>query len=256
MLTLKNKIKPNLVTYKTCLVTYFDILGFRALLAKAAAGHISRILRVLKEAARRDKETDTDFERLYENFSDLTVRSIVVSSIDCLRLRPSLLSYELKSVAKVQIELMQRERILIRGGMAIGPLVKSWGLVYGSSLVKAYELETKARNPRVIIDPTLVDLLNGKDQSAKWFGMSTLLASDDKHSYVNYLRYCWVHFKDSEDDLLEFLALHKRVIEDGLSEFSSEAHIRSKYRWLRRYHNHTLRMMQVPRDGLKDCLIT
>jgi hypothetical protein len=163
-----------------------------------------------------------------------------------------LLSYELESVAKVQIELIHREHILVRGGMASGPLVKSWGLVYGSALVKAYELETEARNPRIIIDPALVELMNGE---AGGFGMRHLVASDHKHSYVDYLRYCWEYFKDS-DDLLEFLALHKRVIEDGLSEFSSEAGIRSKYRWLKRYHNNTLRMMQVPPDDLKDCLIT
>src|SRR5208282_6288773 len=105
-------VRKRRVAYKTCLVTYFDILGFRSLLRSETAGRISRILRVVKESSRRDKESDRDFERLYESFSDLTLRSIVVSSTEFLRERSALLLYELESIAKVQIELIQRENIL------------------------------------------------------------------------------------------------------------------------------------------------
>jgi hypothetical protein len=63
----------------------------------------------------------------------------------------------------VQIELILREKILIRGGIAVGALVKSWGLVYGSALVKAYELEKTAKHPRVFIEDGLLDILQPRE---------------------------------------------------------------------------------------------
>jgi hypothetical protein len=245
-------IRKRRVAYKTCLATYFDILGFRGLLKSETAGRISRILRVVKESSRRDKESEHDFERLYENFSDLTLRSIVVSSIDFLRDRSALLLYELESIAKVQIELIQRENILVRGGIAIGPLVKSWGLVYGDALVKAYELETKAVHPRVLIHPELVQVLQDLSSEGNHdIEINQLVARDHGISYVDYLRYR-SRLTDWEEQA-EFFGLHKQLVEDGLAKFSSQPHIREKYLWLRRYHNS--RVPKVPLPEFEDLKI-
>jgi hypothetical protein len=239
-------IRKRPVAYKTCLVTYFDILGFRSLLKSETAGRISRILRVVKESSRRDKESEHDFDRLYESFSDLTLRSIVVSSPEFLLVRPELLLYELESIAKVQIELILREKILVRGGIAIGALVKSWGLVYGSALVKAYELEKTAKHPRVFIDDDLLDLLRQLSTPRGTYNseITQLVATDRHHSYVDYLRYRsrltdW-------DEQAKFFRKHKQVIEEGLARFSSNLHIRAKYRWLKRYHNSRVPMIPLP----------
>ena len=134
------------VSYKTWLVTYFDILGFRSLLKSETAGRISRILRVVKESSRRDKESERDFERLCESFADLTLRSIVVSSIEFLRDRSALLFYELESIAKVQIEVIQLENILVRGGLQLdrSSRVGGWSMVMRSS-----KLTNWRRRPRI-----------------------------------------------------------------------------------------------------------
>jgi len=233
------------VAYQTCLVTYFDILGFRSLLKSETAGRISRILRVVKESSRRDKETERDFDRLYESFSDLTLRSIVVSSPEFLLVRPGLLLYELESIAQVQIELIRRENILVRGGIAIGALVKSWGLVYGSALVKAYEMEKQAKHPRVLIDVHLLDVLRQlSTQGNHDLAVAQLVARDRHYSYVDYLRYrC--RLVDWEEQA-KFFRLHKQLIEQGLARFSSSPHIREKYEWLRRYHNSRVPMIPLP----------
>lgn len=245
-------IRKRRVAYKTCLVTYFDILGFRGLLKSETAGRISRILRVVKESSRRDKESERDFERLYESFSDLTLRSIVVSSVDFLRDRSGLLLYELESIATVQVELIQRENILVRGGIAIGPLVKSWGLVYGDALVKAYELEAKAIHPRVLIHPELVQVLQDLSNDGNHaLEINQLVAHDHGLSYVDYLRYRR-RLTDWEEQA-EFFRLHKQLIEDGLTKFSSHPHIRAKYQWLRRYHN--ARVPKIPLPKFEDSKI-
>src|SRR5580658_8239564 len=132
------------VTYITRLVTYIDILGFRHLLETKSAGEISAILRVFGEVINHDKEDEKDFDRLYESFSDLTIRAVTVSSLDYLSMNSAMLDYELESIARIQVALLSNHNILIRGGIACGPLVKSWDLVYGQGMVKAYEMEKLA----------------------------------------------------------------------------------------------------------------
>lgn len=240
-------LKPKKVQYKTSLVTYIDILGFRRLLQDKTAAEISRILRIVKTAARHDEETEADFDRLYEHFSDLTIRAVNVSSADYLLFRPSVLEYELQSIAKVQIELIQHHGILMRGGIAVGPLVKSWGLVYGAGMVKAYELETQAKHPRVILHDELVRIVEQLAEQDGWaysFG-DDLIAREGAFRFVHYLRYAWSHFKEP-DDLLDFLAQHKHVVELGLSRFASEPKVSAKFNWLKRYHNSTIRSMSLP----------
>jgi hypothetical protein len=244
-------VRKKRVEYRTCLVTYFDILGFSRLLATESAGRISRILRVFKESSRSDKDTERDFERLYESFSDLTLRSIVVSSPEYLLTRPALLLYELEGIAKVQIELIQREGILIRGGIAVGALVKSWGLVYGTALVKAYDLEKKATYPRVLIHPELVGVLEQlSSQGDHAREITQLVVKDRDLHYVDYLRYR-IRVTDWEEQA-EFFRLHKRLVEQGLVQFASHPRIRAKYRWLKRYHNSRVPAIPLPQfEGLK-----
>ncbi len=238
-------VRKTRVVYKTYLVTYFDIVGFRGLLRTETAGRISRILRVVKESSRRDKESEREFDRLYQSFSDLTLRSICVSSLEFLLERPGLLLYELESVAKVQIELMQREAILVRGGIATGSLVKSWGLVYGAGLVKAYELEEKATHPIVLIHPELVEVLRKLSRRPSYrLEINQLVARDRNRSYVDYLRYI-SRLTDWEGQA-KFLRLHKQLVEQGLARFSSQPKIRAKYKWLKGYHNSRVPAMPLP----------
>lgn len=232
--------KPKQVRYETCLVTYIDILGFRRLLQERRAGEISRILRIFKTVVNRDRGTETDFKRLYESFSDLTVRAVTVSSADYLLVRPSMLQYELESIAKIQIELLLHHGILIRGGIAIGSLVKSWGLVYGEGMVSAYELETQAKHPRVLIQDTLIQVADKLEEQNRGFLIKRLIASDGLLRFVDYLEFSTNHF-DNHDDLLDFLTTHKTFIEVRLKQFVAKPKIRAKYRWLKRYHNATIR---------------
>jgi len=182
----------------------------------------------------------------------LTLRSIVVSSIEFLRDRSELLFYELESIAKVQIELIQRENILVRGGIAIGALVKSWGLVYGDALVKAYELEEKATHPRVLIHPELVVLLRDLSSEGNHdIEINQLVARDHGLSYVDYLRYR-TRLTDWNEQA-EFFRLHKQLVEQGLAGFSSHPRIRAKYRWLKGYHNS--RVPKIPQPDFEDLKI-
>ncbi|BDA80200.1 hypothetical protein LPTSP3_g31300 [Leptospira kobayashii] len=56
--------------------------------------------------------------------------------------------------------------ILVRGGISIGPTFHQKGILYGSGLVKAYEIESNIANyPRVVIDPVLLNKLTDQIKS-------------------------------------------------------------------------------------------
>src|SRR5205807_1170866 len=133
----------------------------------------------------------------------------------------------------------------VRGGIAIGALVKSWGLVSGSALVKAYEMEKQAKHPRVLIDVDLVDVVRQlSTQGNHDLAIAQLVARDRHCSYVDYLRY-GSRLTDW-DEQAEFFRSHKQIVEEGLARFSSSPHIREKYQWLRRYHNSRVPMIPLP----------
>lgn len=249
-------LKKKPVRYRTHIVTYCDILGFQNLLLQETPGRISRILRVLQEEARHDKEAEQGtFERLYESFSDLTLRTIHVSSVNYLLVRPELLIYELESVANIQCNLIRREGVLVSGGIAVGDLVKSWGLVYGSALVKAYVQAEKAEQAYILLDREVADLLRRiRDGRAGYTtSIDNIVSRDRSNSFVDYLQYASAH--SETDELLNFLYEHKNLIESRLAHFRKAGRIREKYLWLKDYHNRKMRTIAPPLEA-NDLLVS
>jgi hypothetical protein len=177
---------------------------------------------------------------LYESFSDLTLRTIQVSSPDFLLIHPEMLIYELESVAKIQYNLIAREDVVISGGVAVGDLVKSWGLVFGSAMVKAHIQGEKAEQAYVLLDPFVVGIIEKikeDDDGDNWSSSFNRIVSRDGELYfVDYLQYSLIHFSN-EGDLLDFLYKHKSFVETKLTEYEQHGRIRDKYLWLKAYHN-------------------
>lgn len=57
--------------------------------------------------------------------------------------------------------------ILVRGGISSGKTVHADDILYGEGMLKAYRLESSAAiYPRIVVDPSVVDLINWKMQEA------------------------------------------------------------------------------------------
>lgn len=151
-------MKKKQVEYKVGLVTYVDILGFGELIRTKTAGEISRTIRVVKEAVQPRQFTTgfkTKFKEIpdddYANFSDLSIISIPLRRTSNAPPRGRLFS-QLIHLVHAQAILLADEEILIRGGITVGKLVKSWGQLFGPAIVRAYELESKiAKYPRIVV---------------------------------------------------------------------------------------------------------
>ncbi len=242
------------VQYEVSLVTYLDILGFKALIQTRRAGEISRIIRVVKEAvqpARFKTKLKAIPDDQYVNFSDL---SVIATPLEKARYNPpaSQLFSQLLHLVHAQSRLIFDEAILIRGAVTIGDVVKSWGQLFGPAVVRAYELERDhAKYPRIIVDRRIFDVLDGirgawlNGKRADKRTLRGLVRKDSDGSlFVDYLRV----LRSELDDPSTYPALldqHHEFITNGLKKHALKPKIREKYKWLDSYHNATIAAMKM-----------
>ena len=126
-------MKKRNVQYERCLIVYIDILGFKQKIDTESPNHISRCIRVIAEAVEPHRFKST-FPKLprenFVNFSDLCVLWFSLEDDKKLPLVGWLTSQILK-IVQAQSWLLFDEELLIRGGVTIGPLAKSYGQIFG-----------------------------------------------------------------------------------------------------------------------------
>ena len=156
----------------------------------------------------------------------------------------------------MQARLVIDEGILIRGAVTIGEVVKSWGQLYGPGVVRAYELERDhAKYPRIIIDDRIFEALRGlvgawlHDERTNRRALQLLTRRDtDRRRFVDYLR----AVESELDDPAYYrvcLDRHHEVIRKGFQRYSRDRGIRTKYEWLKRYHEATIARMNKGRTS-------
>lgn len=251
----EGQMKKRNVQYERCLIVYIDILGFKQKIDTESANHISRCIRIIAEAVEphRFKSTFPNLPREnFVNFSDLCVQWFSLE--DEKKLPPvGWLTSQILKIVHAQSWLLFDEQLLIRGGVTIGPLAKSYGQIFGPGLVRAYELESQqAKYPRILVDECLMDefyrnpSLCVHDPKRDATYLKAMLQKDtDGKLFVDYLRVV----ADELDDPAaypEYMAKLRAFINKRLDEFTKVPSVREKYEWLSRYHDKTLKRMGLP----------
>jgi hypothetical protein len=246
------------VKYRVSLVTYIDILGFSELIETKKAGDISRIIRVVKEAVQPDRFKHNDDlipDDEYVNFSD---SSVISRPLDTPNLRPGLQLFSLLChLVRAQANLIFEEGIFMRGSVTIGLAVRSWGQLFGPAIVRAYNLEKVAKNPRIIVDSNIFKVLdpmpnawhNDKDTDKK--ELRKLMRKDEDGEYfVDYLRAVSEEFNDPAFYPV-YVRRHSGLISERLKKYSKNDNVRSKYEWLEKYHNSTIEKLKTHVSGAR-----
>ena len=236
--------------YQNCLVTFFDILGFRELLATQSASEIAEHLQVFRRVSGvKNKEwqgadTACKGETRIETISDAIVRIVPDQEHDSYT--GSRVYDEVLSLLEIQIECLQRG-LLVRGATAFGSVHiprGHEGPIFGPALVEAFEMESReVVYPRIAIhadviarhrkstDPRLVASFEHDK-----FMLEVLLSRDGFGLYfVDYLKVISDNRYSGDIEMIDFLSQHKALIERGLSMPSGA--VRRKYNWLCDYHN-------------------
>lgn len=237
--------------YERGLVSFIDILGYRALLQTRSAEEIRHMVEALRrftagdgEPVTRMAEVRLSTESFSESVSDAVVR---VRTVDT--------QYQAGAVVYELIDLMQATiscvnlGIFIRGGLTIGPVhlgINGEGPIFGNAMVRAYEIESKeAVYPRIMIDEEAIttylddasiwqdgEVSRSEAQLVRQF----IRMSDDGSYFLDYLRAADAsEFDDLEAGRFAFLESHRRLISNHLATTDRKA--RRKLIWLATYHN-------------------
>ena len=222
----------------SAIVGHLDILGFREMVR--AAGDRLEIARQLDSAIRKALESfggrDSlrgmpDGEWSVRIFSDCLCASKPTTDIGLL--------VSLQAFSTFAQEMLAAG-FPVRGGVAIGPYSESELMIFSQAQIDAYDLEAgHARNPRIILSPQTIARIDAiEDDDIRRTTKEYLVLDSDGVAFINYLVF------EEEDSWLGGHAFYYRLrknIERALAVNVKEPSLRSKYEWMARFHNWSLR---------------
>ena len=220
-----------LIYNEECYVAFIDILGFKDYVKSTDPQQILKMFQhLIKVETQIEKDKirffyDPKKQEKYNNLSDATYTYIMSDSI--IIAIPSKIEDSFKFISKwcknIQVALLNRFGLLSRGGISKG-LYYGDGIVnFGKGMVSAVELEGEAVNPRIIIDPKLIELAKELENFLA-YKFDVLVACDEKDGqyYIDYLDdFNWD--AQTRDTLLTLIERGKNTGYDG---------VKSKYEWL------------------------
>lgn len=228
--------------YKSAIVSYLDILGFRKFVEndKTTPDEILSLLQLTKGVTGIKAVTFTEHGEMLthtatQTFSDLVIRQVEYDDTNFV----NRLSHEMDTLANIQFQLLiSKGRTLIRGGMSKGRCYVDNDFVFGPAMVRSYELEQSAVFPRIIIDRKLIRELSDGIREAF---QSMIRQGEDGIFFIDYLNMV-VRYQsippNNIDGGYEMLVQHKAATEYKLKELSDEKDpVRQKAVWLAKYHN-------------------
>src|SRR5258708_6128572 len=240
--------KRRYVPYETSLLTYVDIRGFRELIDKKTANDIARSIRVVKEAVEPDRFRSSLPALPREQFINFSDLNIIWTPLHRKNKWPATgwVHSQIVRVVHAQSILLFDEGILLRGGITIGNVARSYGQLFGPAVVRAYDIESKiARFPRIVVGGEVLDALNTDsslwvhDQETDVQAVKALLRRDcDGEFFVDYLRVIEEEL-DDRSKYPSYLDQHQEFIAFNLAQYSGNPSILQKYKWLQEYHDST-----------------
>jgi hypothetical protein len=243
---MKNSRKTMPVEYEPSIVTFIDVLGFRALVENKSAAEVHKVLATFQHFTRPDDEglSAADLKLI----SHARARAV---SDAIVRVRPyktlyqdGALFHEILDLLHAQIELMNLG-VLVRAGLTVGNAYvgkKQTDPVFGPAMVRAYEIESKeAIFPRIVVDDLALKLhrndkhlrSDNNSLAEEIKVLSRLLAKDDDG--LRFIDYLGALDEFDPGDYFTFLQRHAELIREGRK--LSGASVQNKFDWLATYHN-------------------
>lgn len=286
----KNKPDSDPPQYEERLVAFLDILGFKGLIEHTVTdtstfekvhgalsaieahhrGKHESITHTIASFSKHLDESKPDVKNIFDLWRSTDTRivfsdSIVIShplTIIMLDAVPSLL----REVANLALTLLGLG-IMVRGGIALGPLYHKDSVVFGPAMIDAYELESRyALYPRILISDAIAEWILSLHMPEPWeipefprgnmeqdlehtsYCMEVLRRDDDGLYYLDYLSAratskgeWWIN--DNSDPSLQLLPIASFLTDELARE--KNPRIREKLVWMARYFNATIKKRKL-----------
>jgi len=213
-------------------VLYIDLLGYRATMSEMSELEFLKIInRSYNEAKRMitvmSQPTHSKSVFNYRVFSDNLVVATNADSTHAL--------YSLSFVAYILQREFIDKGVMCRGAITKGQLHINQEFVFGSGLIRAYELEDMvAYYPRIILDRL-------SESKSLLENYDVFHLDSDGYTIIDYLR-----IRDNKDIKSLLIAKHKLIIESGLEKHKENERVFQKYAWCREYHNICCERFELP----------
>jgi len=237
-----------LAAYRTALISFIDILGFRQIVASRSCDEISAALRTMRRFSEGD-ESGEDFSARVIQFSNSIIRIRPLDSKANEEGRYGTLFHELLDIGMMQGDLANNN-IYIRGGITIGEISYDSQTIFGPGFIRAYDLESKIANyPRIVVDRKIFDAMkndqrlysshNDLEDEIGYIAREVQRGSDGIH-HVDYLRVTTNNMDDPDLGRFSFLKQHKTNVLGNIKSVSELDGESGKYLWAAMYHNQFL----------------
>lgn len=227
-------------------VAFIDILGFTEIVKSIESNNtsdnptfkrIKSILNYMNNEA-NNPYNDTDLPIYVKTENGLEERELgdpkIIYVSDCIIIsaEPTLDGFKglSRKIHKITADLAY-DGIFCRGAITKGKLFHHDRIMFGSSYIRAYELEEKkAIFPRVIVDPDIIDFFKLKEGE---FPLAPAFYGKDTDG-IYYQRYwTWNLFPSYAYDFYNYLLVVRGWIIKHLNTFKDNSKILTKYFWLK-----------------------
>lgn len=230
-----------MASYTNRYVAFIDVLGFKDLISRSLGENPSVTvdeIRSLLDVPEPVGEEQIVLGRIGDisdsghrltAFSD----SVVITTDDS----EQGLMHLLHHITKIGFRLA-RLGVLYRGGIVYGPAYHDEQHVFGPAVIEAYELEQKAKFPRVVLSTPVVDAGRSAAEPVNTIFDRFTRTDSDAVVFVHYLRVLRM-IADSDgpipNDIHALQASINASIERELQRFKPKPHERYKWEWFEQY---------------------
>lgn len=232
-----------MVKYEKRIVCFIDILGFSSIIkstiskekkmeAQKALDNVCNALEFLRNYS----EKMAEYKISTTQFSD----SIVIS-FPWDKDNWHLLAI-FRTIKYIQVLLLSRFNLLLRGGIVIGEMVHTDRLLVGPAMINAYAIESKCANsPRIVLDPKVAyryNILKNKAKKEGYIEPDDVIHKDfDDTSYIDYFNVRVGDIFTTETEVQNYFKLLCQLIVNNA--YSPDMSIRMKYLWMRNKVQHS-----------------
>jgi hypothetical protein len=240
------------IKYSDSVILYLDILGFRKIVENAGTD-AQKIRDVYEKLITAKSVLDTVRESGEESFLNKEKTQINMFSDTVLITYPEISDKTIFGLSRVaaamQWALFSMPGTFLRGAITVGNHYHKNDVMFGPSLIKAYDLErNSAEWPRIIIDPAVVDKLS---ITGRLMMLDYCFCRDTAGIlFIDYLKVVWYHYlyesKNLTVDSTKYRELqdgifkdHSQIILNMLktSDVKSDFEMQTRYHAMATYHN-------------------
>ena len=222
---------------RNCAVLYLDVLGIKDI--SMSHDRVERLRELLAALALAREEALVEQDEPWQALTWFTDN--VVAAFPIMRghidEEPALGS-ALRAATYLQLRLAV-SGFFARGGIAFGDIHMAQQVAFGPALIEANDLEGLAREPRVVLSPTAVDLQRKvmrswvTDAAPQRFEMAI---DEEGTVFVDYLGF-WMDEEHSRRAFRHFLIGHRDSLVHELARHGQAPDVHRKFEWLAAYHN-------------------